>query len=465
MIKLKREEIQNLVQSELPEISMASDNDSLFNYGKDWIDFYVPDPSIILFPKHNAEVIRIVSFANKFSIPIVPSGGRTGLSGGATATGLEMVVSLKNMSSVIDFNAEDETITVQAGMSTQALQLEAEAKDLYFPIDFASKGTSCIGGNIATNAGGIHVIRYGMIREWVVGLKVITPLGQEMKLNNGLIKNNTGYDLRHLFIGSEGTLGIITEATIKLTRKPRETVVGILGVHDIQNVPKILSLFKKDLVLVAFEFFTNIALNHAIEYGGFSYALTRDHNNYVIFEIENLHEKGIDDLDQVISNLHRLGYIHEDAIAMDPSSINNVWKHRETIPVALTRFQPYKNDISVRTSNIPDLIIEMNLLLNTQYPDFSIVWFGHIGDGNLHVNILKPNTWTPSEFKAACDIVNEKVCQLVEKFEGSVSAEHGIGLIKKPFLRFSKSELEIEFMRSIKKIFDPNSIMNPGKIF
>lgn len=234
---------------------VATDADSLARYGLDWTRYYQPAPSAVVFPQTVDEVVAVVQWANREQVALVPSGGRTGLSGGAVARQGEVVVSFDRMKAISDFDPVARTVRCQAGVITEALQQFAAENGLYYPVDFASRGSSQIGGNIATNAGGIKVVRYGMTREWVAGLTVVTGKGEVLRLNNGLAKNNTGYDLRHLFVGSEGTLGFIVDATLKLARQPAELGVMVLAVPQLTDIMKLFHAFRERLDLNAFEFF------------------------------------------------------------------------------------------------------------------------------------------------------------------------------------------------------------------
>lgn len=236
----------------------------LANYGKDWTRVYPPKPIAVVLPGSIEAVVAIVRLANKFEVAIVPSGGRTGLSGGAVASNGELVVAMDRMNKICDFDASDRQVVCEAGVVTEQLQQFADAQGLFYPVDFASSGSSQIGGNVATNAGGIKVIRYGMTRNWVQGLKVVTGSGELLDLNRGLIKNATGYDFRHLFIGSEGTLGLIVEVTLSLCSKPNAPSVMVLGIENMAAAMPVLQAFQSALKLTAFEFFSEKALGHVI---------------------------------------------------------------------------------------------------------------------------------------------------------------------------------------------------------
>ncbi|APD06273.1 D-2-hydroxyglutarate dehydrogenase [Flavobacteriaceae bacterium UJ101] len=462
-------DIVQFFQEKLAHIQIDFDKHRLKEYGNDSSSYFEANSSLIVYPKTTQEVVEIVQLANQEKIFIVPSGGRTGLSGGATALNNEVILSLEKLNREIQFNEEEQTLEVEAGMITQVLQEKAKERDLYFPIDFAAVGSSQIGGNIATNAGGIHVIHYGMIRDWITGLKVVTGKGEVLNLNKGLIKNNTGYDLKNLFIGSEGTLGVITEATIQLTQKPQQPCTFLFSFDKLQTVLELFKWFKSEVDLLAFEFFTDEALQYALNEGGVEFAMENRAPFYVIIEFEKLRNTSIhlkEEMEHyIINKVFDLNLIQDGIVALSDEDRIRIWKHRENIPAAINRFNPYKNDISVRIHKVPQFIKELDALLKKEYPNLEVLWFGHIGDGNLHINLPKPETLLIEDFRKQCDQASMKIYQLIEKFNGSISAEHGVGLIKKKYLHFTRSQEEIEYMKQIKTLFDPNHILNPGKIF
>ena len=265
---------------------VRTDPDSGLNYGRDWTRLYAPNPLAVVLPGSVEQVQQLLRYANEHRLALVPSGGRTGLSGAAVACRGEIVVSLERLNRILDFDPVDRSVTCQAGVITEVVQNFAREQGLSYPVDFASRGSSQIGGNIATNAGGIKVVRYGLTRDWVTGLKVVTGRGDLLDLNRGLIKNASGYDLRHLFIGSEGTLGIIVEATLKLTRPLRAPNVMVLGVPDLNGIMAIYGLFRGKLELSAFEFFSELALRHVLK-KGLHRPFDTETPYYVLTEFEN----------------------------------------------------------------------------------------------------------------------------------------------------------------------------------
>ncbi len=435
----------------------------LQSYGVDRTTIWEVNPKAVVFPRSVKHLQDIILFANKHSLKVVPSGGRTGLCGGAVANNYELVISMDKMNAIKEINLDDRSITAEAGVTTQQIQVAAAENHLFYPVDFASSGSSQIGGNIATNAGGINVIRYGMTRNWVLGLKVVTGSGDILHLNKSLVKNNTGYDFRHLFIGSEGTLGIISEATLQLTEPPKPSTVCVFGVEKFEYLIELLRVCKSMLQINAFEFFCKNALARVLESHEHPRPFKSDSPFYALVEFENIGTE-TDIIFEVYSKCVDKQLITDGVISQSIDQARALWKLREDISETLWHFQPYKNDISVRISKMADFLSDFNQLTQKNYPDFELVWYGHIGDGNIHLNILKPKSLTTLQFKSFCDGVSMSLGELISKYEGSISAEHGVGLLKKDSLKFSRSEDEIKLMKSIKKIFDPNAILNPGKL-
>lgn len=456
--------IQALTQV-LDEGKLRTDADSLESHGKDWTKMYEAKPLAIAFPRSTEQVQAIVKLANELEFAIVPSGGRTGLSGGAVATNGEVVVSFDYMNNIVDFSASDRSVKVQAGVVTQQLQTFAEENGLYYPVDFASAGSSQIGGNLSTNAGGIKVIKYGMSRDWVLGLTVVTGAGEILNLNADLLKNNTGYDLRHLFIGAEGTLGLITEATMKLSRAPENLTVLVLGLNDITNTMDVLQSFQSKLDLTAYEFFSHQAMSHVRAHADIPAPFESEAPYYALLEFECTTEEMMDSAMELFEHCVEQGWVIDGVISQSETQAMNLWRLREGISESIAPRTPYKNDISVVVSKVPSFLSEIDEVVQSHYPDFEIIWFGHIGDGNLHLNILKPEDLDAETFFAKCVDVNKWVFDIVQAHGGSVSAEHGVGLVKKDYLGYTRSENEIALMRGIKSVFDPNKVMNPGKIF
>ncbi|MBS7662863.1 FAD-binding oxidoreductase [Pseudomonas lalucatii] len=455
------EELQTLVEPG----KVLTDADALATYGKDWTKHFAPAPSAIVFPKSVEQVQAIVRWANRHGVALVPSGGRTGLSAAAVAANGEVVVAFDYMNQILAFNEFDRTVVCQPGVITQQLQDFAEDQGLYYPVDFASAGSSQIGGNIATNAGGIKVIRYGMTRNWVAGLKVVTGTGELLELNKDLIKNATGYDLRQLFIGAEGTLGFVVEATMRLDRTPQNLTAMVLGTPDFDSIMPVLHAFQGKLDLTAFEFFSDRCLDKILARGDVPAPFETRAPFYALLEFEATTEQVADAALATFEHCVEQGWVLDGVMSQSEQQLQNLWKLREYISETIAHWTPYKNDISVTVSKVPAFLADIDNLVNSNYPDFEVLWYGHIGDGNLHLNILKPDALSKDEFFAKCATVNKWVFEVVQKYNGSISAEHGVGMTKRDYLGYSRSEAEIGYMKAIKAVFDPNGIMNPGKIF
>jgi FAD/FMN-containing dehydrogenase len=448
----------------LPQLRLLTAADDLAHYGRDWTRRWTPAPLAIALPASIEEAQGIMCWANQQQVAVVPSGGRTGLSGGAVAANGELVLSLQRMNRVLDFDAVDRHLTVQAGATLHAVHEAARSHGLIYPVDFAARGSCSIGGNIATNAGGIRVIRYGNTREWIAGLTVVTAAGDLLELNRGLIKNSSGYDLRQLLIGSEGTLGIVVEATLKLTDPPPPSQVMLLALPDMDALMQVFALFRARLALQAFEFFTDQALNHVLAHGA-QRAIDGDHPYYVVTEFDAADEPARDAALAAFEQALERGWVSDGVIAQSAAQAAALWRLREDITESLAPRRPYKNDVSVRVSQVPAFLHEMHALLSREYPGIEVVWFGHIGDGNLHINVLRPEDLSEDAFIAQCEHVTRLLADTLQRHGGSISAEHGIGLVKRAYLRSTRSAFEIAMMQGVRRVFDPNGILNPGKLF
>jgi FAD/FMN-containing dehydrogenase len=440
---------------------VRADAEALAVWGRDWTRSFTVAPRAIVFPETTDEVVALVRAANGNRWSLVPSGGRTGLSGGAVASNGEIVVSFDRMNRILDFNEADRIVRCQAGVVTETLQAFAQEKGLYYPVDFASSGSSHIGGNIATNAGGIRVIRHGLTRDWVAGLKVVTGAGAVLDLNHGLVKNATGYDLRHLFIGSEGTLGFIVEAQMRLAKAPGQQMVMVLGVERFPDILKVLARFQSALTLSAFEFFSELALQKVTAHRKLRRPLDRPASFYALLEFD------VDSLDVALQTFEACvgdGWVGDGVVSQSDAQAAELWQLREGISESIAPFTPYKNDVSVRISAMPEFLTQVDRIVADAYPDFEVCWYGHIGDGNLHLNILKPAALSIDDFFARCHHISPRLFEVVSAHDGSISAEHGVGLLKRDFLQYSRSADEIAAMRALKSVFDPNGVMNPGKL-
>ncbi|MCY4142309.1 MAG: FAD-binding oxidoreductase [Gammaproteobacteria bacterium] len=457
----RRQHFVELAQGIFPSEHITVEHDELRVLGTDWTRNFEVSPLAAVFPTSIDQVAELVQMANVHHFPLVPSGGRTGLSGGCVATSDEIVVSFDRMNRILHFDPVDRLVHCQAGVVTAQLQQFAAEHGLTYPVDFSSSGSSQIGGNIATNAGGIRVIRHGMTRDWVAGMKVVTGKGDVLEFNRGLVKNATGYDLRHLFIGSEGTLGFIVEAEMQLGTAPSPQRVMVLGVGKLADLLSILQRFKQTVNLSAFEFFSDLAMSKVLQHSTLRRPLRETTEYYALIEYD---EDQSELATQAFSDCLDQGWVVDGVLSQSNSQTDDLWRLRDGITESIAGYVPYKNDVSVRISQVPEFLDDIDGLVKEHYPDLEVCWFGHIGDGNLHLNILKPPELDINEFQERCRAINPLLFKQIQRRGGSISAEHGVGLLKRDYLEFSRETSEIDAMREIKHVFDPNGIMNPGKL-
>lgn len=351
------------------------DADTLARWGCDWTRSYTVAPSAVVFPETGQEVQALVRLANVEGLALVPSGGRTGLSGGAVASHGEVVVSFDRMNRIAGFDPADRLVTCQAGVVTQALQDFARSQGYYYPVDFASSGSSQIGGNIATNAGGIRVIRYGLTRDWIAGLRVVTGAGELLDCNHGLVKNATGYDLRHLFIGSEGTLGFIVEADVRLARMPEPQAVMVLGIENFRDILKVLAHFQSEARLSAFEFFSELALQKVTAHRDLQRPLREPVPFYALLEFDM---SDVEKAGAAFEHAVAEGWVSDGVLSQSEAQAASLWQLREGISESIAAFTPYKNDLSVRITEMPGFLDDVDALVRSSYPDFEVCWYGHI---------------------------------------------------------------------------------------
>lgn len=461
--------VRERISKDFPADFLSEDPADLAEYGRDWTRVLPPAPSAVAFPRTTAEVSRLLALCSEARVAVVPSGGRTGLAAGAVAPAGELVLSLARMRRMDEVDRLGATVRVQAGAVTEAVHAHCAPHGLTWPVDFASKGSSTVGGNIATNAGGVKVIRYGLTRQWVLGLEVVLASGEVLEIGGALEKNNTGLDLRQLFIGTEGTLGVITEATLKLTRLPAATAVLLFGVADVAAV---LSLFREarggPFTIAAYEFFSQRCLDRVLAHRKLRAPFTPC-PYYVLLEVEG---EGSGDpsrlfegIEPWVARVFESGLASEGTLAQHGGEARDLWELREGISESLSATGlPHKNDVALPIAALDAFCAALEELFAQRYPGWEICLFGHVGDGNLHINVMKPDAMSREEFFAKTKEADRDLFALVKEHRGSISAEHGIGLLKKPFLSFSRSDGERAVMASVKRSLDPNNVLNPGKI-
>lgn len=429
-------------------------------------------PSLVVFPRSVAEVQAVVRTCAAHEMPIVPSGGRTGLAGAATATAGEVVLSLERMHEILDIDLAARTLRCEPGATLQAVHEAAAAVGLLYPVDYASKGSAQIGGSIATNAGGVKVLRYGLTRDWVLGLKVVLASGELVELGGALVKNNTGYDLRQLFIGSEGTLGVIVEATLRLCRPPADALVALCAVPSDTHVLALFSRLRaSSLALSAFECFDDGCLAHVLAHRRGDPPFTAPSPRYALLEVEvpvpgdAALEHTRDALSAILGDAQEVGEIDDAVLAGTAAQARALWAYREDISESLHRHTPHKADIALPVARVADFLAAWRPRVAARLPEIEALNFGHVGDGNLHLNLLRPASMPLPEFLDRVHAFDDELYALVQAHAGSISAEHGVGLLKRDHLHFTRSATEVAVMRGIKAVLDPAGLFNPGKIF
>ena len=451
------------LQHEFPADFSSAKKEDLEAWGRDWTKVHAPAPSLVCWPRTTHEVATLVRLCNAQRVGLVPSGGRTGLAGGAVAKDGEVVVSLDRMRRMEAVDLAGLTVRVQAGAVTQAVHEHVAQHGLFWPVDFASKGSSQVGGNIATNAGGVRVIRYGLTRQWVLGLEVVTGAGQVLELNGALEKNNTGIDLRQVFIGSEGILGIVTAATLKLTALPREVKVLLFAVQSLDGVLQLFARARKGpFTIMAYEFFTAACSARLKKHRTLEPPFDAPAPFYVLMEVEAAPQ---DALEAWVAALFDEKVVTDGTLAQSEQQAKELWSLREGISESLSATGlPHKNDIALPIAGLQLFCEELEEVMATSYPGWEVCLFGHIGDGNLHVNVMKPDALSKEDFLKKTHEVDETLMALVRAHGGSVSAEHGIGLLKRDWLGHTRATAEIALMKQLKSTFDPLGILNPGKV-
>lgn len=441
-------------------------------YLVDWRGRYVGDAIAVVRPGNTAEVSAVVRACADAGVAIVPQGGNTSLCGAATplSDGRSVVVSLGRMNRIRSVDPIDDTLTAEAGCTLAALQAAAAQVDRLFPLSLASEGSCQLGGNLSTNAGGVHVLRYGNTRDLALGLEVVLPDGRVWEGLRGLRKDNTGYDLKQLFIGAEGTLGIVTAAVLKLFPQPRARSVSWLAVPTSQAAVELLGFVRARCGdrLSAFEIVGREALGLVLRHiPGARPVLPGVPEWNVLMELSDARaDADLDGLaEQVLVAATEAGLVLDVAIAANDTQVAALWALREHISEAQKiEGVSIKHDISVPVSRIPGFLTEAERRLRERWADLRIVVFGHIGDGNLHYNLSKPCAIDNDSFIESTAEVNRIVHDLVAELGGSISAEHGLGQLKRNENAHYKSAVELDLMRSIKAAIDPRGLMNPGKV-
>jgi FAD/FMN-containing dehydrogenase len=434
-------------------------------YCTDWRGRYTGTASCVVLPGTTEEVAAVVRICADAGTAIVPQGGNTGLCGGATPTGGEVVIALTRLNRIRAVDADNNSITVEAGCT---LHQAAREIDRLFPLSLAAEGSATIGGNLATNAGGVQVLRYGTARELCLGLEVVLADGRIWNGLRALRKDNTGYDLKHLFIGAEGTLGLITAATLKLFPRPRAHATAWVAVPDPAAAVSLLGRLRDAAGdnVTAFEIVGRPALELVLRHiPDARDPLAGKPAWQVLMELSGARDDLAVTLEQALQSAAEDGVVDDAAVASSEAQAAALWALRENVSEAQKiEGVSIKHDIAVPVSRIAEFIARADAALLAAFPQLRIVCFGHIGDGNLHYNLSRPDAQSNAEFIARTGAVNRIVHDLVHELGGSISAEHGLGQLKREEVLRYKSDTEMEMMRAVKQALDPRGLMNPGKL-
>ncbi|WP_431324740.1 FAD-binding oxidoreductase [Rhizobium sp. YTU87027] len=458
---------------DLPAEVVTRDQDIISSYVTDFRRQYVGATTALLRPRNTAEVQTIVRACAKYNVGLVPQGGNTSYCAAATpsADGQELLISLERMNRLRDLDAENLSLTADAGMILSDLQTVAADAGLMLPLALGSQHSCRIGGNLSTNAGGINVVRYGMTRDLVLGLEAVLPDGSLFSELNPLRKNNSGYDVKQLFIGAEGTLGVITGVSLKLARQPRQTITAFLAVRDIISLATILDVaqIQSGEAITSFEYISRASLDLLLSAKGhLRHPLEQESEHYVIMEaataspVLNLQEC----MSALLAELYESELISDGTIAASEQQRADLWHLRESIPEAEVHHGgSIKHDVAVRTSRLSSFIAAACQLVRRHRSDAILSVYGHVGDGNVHFNIVAPDGTDTATFKRRVEKdISPEIYQLAFEMGGTFSAEYGIGRVKLDLLRRYGAEGKVDLMNRIKAAIDPEGLLNPGKV-
>jgi FAD/FMN-containing dehydrogenase len=441
-------------------------------YLSDWRGIFHGTAIAVVLPQSTEQVQTVVALCQEYSIAIVPQGGNTNLTGSATPemSGQQIVLSLKRMNTVRSIDLQNQTMTVEAGCILQTIQEKATEYGLLFPLSLAAEGSCTIGGNLATNAGGINVLRYGNTRDLCLGIEAVTANGEVLHGLRGLRKDNTGYDLRNLLIGSEGTLAIITAAVIKLFPAPINRCAALIAVNDYAVIVQLLQTLQRNAAneLTAFEIMSQESLGLTVaHFPQFANPIFSCSKHTLLIELSEFSQsiQASQILEDVLSPALELDDIQDVIISTSLSQVKQFWGVREHITLAQVKeLGNIKFDISFEISKIGDFITSTSTLLQTSFPGIRIINFGHFGDGNLHFNLCPPlgadHTYLPLHEEE----INTIIYAQIKLYAGSISAEHGIGQLKRDYLQEHRGQTAYQMMKEIKRALDPHQLLNPHKV-
>lgn len=451
------------IESIVGKANTYIDDETLKIYGSDETEDYSFPPEVVVKPFEAQQISELMKLANEFKIPITPRGGGTGLSGGALPIYGGICLSMEKFNRIIEIDEKNFQAVVEPGVITQKFQEEVEKFGLYYPPDPASRGSCMLGGNITENSGGPHAVKYGVTKDYVLALEVVLPDGNIINTGARTLKNVTGYNLTQLFIGSEGTLGIVTKITVRLIPLPKYKKVLLAGFNSIEDsVSAVAKIFQEGITPAAIEFIEKSAIKAAEKKLNKTFP-NSNMEAHLLIEVDGNYSEVIDKEIQLIAEVLEKFNVGEIILAEERQKIESIWDLRRSIGEAVKSISAYKEeDTVVPRAKLPELVRGVKNICS-KYGITSIC-YGHAGDGNVHINILKKNL-DDSKWNEYLDQAIKEIFELTVSLGGTISGEHGIGYSQKKFLPIAISQTEIRLMKKIKKLFDPNNILNPGKIF
>ncbi len=450
--------------SQLPHISFSVDEKQLHEHASDETEDFVFLPNLVVFPKSAEEVAQVLAFCNQHEVPVTTRGAGTGLSGGALPVNGGVVLATKHLNKILDIDLANLQVTVEPGVITQVLQDAVAEHGLYYPPDPSSKGSCFIGGNISESAGGPHAVKYGTTKDYVLNLEVALADGSLIWTGANVLKNATGYNLTQLMVGSEGTLGVVTKIVLRLIPQPKYSILLLAPFNSAMAACAAVSaFFRAGITPSACEFMERDALILSKNYLGLDYHIADEVQAHLLIELDGQNEQAVFAEAEMVANV-LAEYGSEDVQFADNEQHKaQLWRLRRSVAHAVRAFSIYKEeDTCVPRAALPELLAGIKSIGKVY--GFSSICYGHAGDGNLHVNILKGNL---NDFEWENTVNNgiSELFTLVKKMKGTLSGEHGIGWVQKPYMPIIVDEMNLQLMREIKKVFDPKNILNPGKIF
>ncbi len=441
-------------------------------YENDWRDQWHGKAACVVRPANTEEVSKVVALLAELRVPMVPQGGNTSMCGGSVpdTSGRQVIVNVSRLNRVREVDPSNNTMTVEAGCVLQTIQELAAKNGRLFPLSLGAEGSCEIGGNLSTNAGGTGVLRYGNTRDLVLGLEVVLPDGRIWDGLRSLRKDNTGYDLKHLFVGAEGTLGIITAAVLKLFPRPRSQATALVALENPAASVELLGKLREAVGdrITGFEIMSRVCLDLVFQHiPNMRDPMATPYPWYLLVELSDSTQGDTlaTMLEETLGECAEAGLLLDAVLAGNETQRHDLWKLRENISEAQKiNGVSIKHDVAVPVSKVPELIATASERLEQRFPGIRIVAFGHVGDGNIHYNCGKADRQDAKAFFAASPEVNHIVYEVVDALGGSISAEHGLGVLKRDEIREYKSDLELGLMRSIKRTLDPHGLMNPGKV-